>query len=800
MIGQALADLLQWIRLILFRPITLRTDSPPRGRNDWLARYLRVYPAMASIVMIGMIVIGVSCELAGYRFNWRVFENIVLFLGLGFSLGVGLEVFVVGGLVAGPVGGLIANGFTGLIGGLIAGGVNIHNAKVLSGLPFAVWFITVGLVIGATLGFGRGIVVYAIKKVAIGEIGVIGAIVRVVIALLVFILVLPRSYNIVARLCTALGLGPGIIVSSFLELERNSTRDFSMAVVFLTIFSIIYFRALYLIPYMILYRKGMREPDPISPIRRSPLYWDPSIVFPLPFLSKWLRQLVKQNRSVGLNEILFIAANRPTQRRTAQKVLIETAFADLKQLSGLDGIAKAGELLEFIPFDARSVLPGIDEARTRCEAISNLARNYQARVTSAGRSKLLEEMEREIDAFGKAMALTRAPVGPTFQRIAQNWLEIIIKEKSENQKNLSPALISNPFIVGNPLEERDHDLFKGRKDIILSIEENIINPSQRPALLFYGRRRTGKTSTLLNLPRLLNSQFISVYINLQDAEWRDGNGAFCYHLISVIIKALAKRGISWHDDLKNPTVDEFDGLTFTRLNEYLDRIEAISRRIDKQVLLTFDEYERIEDGLVDNKISREILNQLRVIVQHRERIVVLFSGSHRFSELKLVNWSNYLIDARTIELSFLAPDEGRELIEKPTPGFNLNYDSGVVERILRLTNCQPYLLQAIASDLVNYLNTQKRTLASMADVEVAAERVLVTSQGYFYNIWTEDCSEIERAQLMAIAANSSAQTERPDSEALLNLYHKEVIKRVDDRWQLTVELFHRWILKNQVIR
>jgi hypothetical protein len=43
---------------------------------------------------------------------------------------------------------------------------------------------------------------------------------------------------------------------------------------------------------------------------------------------------------------------------------------------------------------------------------------------------------------------------------------------------------------------RDNELFKGRRDIIFAIEERIINTGQRPALLLYGRRRMGKTSTL----------------------------------------------------------------------------------------------------------------------------------------------------------------------------------------------------------------------------------------------------------------------------------------------------------------
>jgi hypothetical protein len=54
--------------------------------------------------------------------------------------------------------------------------------------------------------------------------------------------------------------------------------------------------------------------------------------------------------------------------------------------------------------------------------------------------------------------------------------------------------------------------------------------------------------------------------------------------------------------------------------------------------------------------------------------VPLFSGGHRFEELKTVNWADYLINTKTLELSFLEPEEARELIERPGPDFNLRYE------------------------------------------------------------------------------------------------------------------------------
>lgn len=128
----------------------------------------------------------------------------------------------------------------------------------------------------------------------------------------------------------------------------------------------------------------------------------------------------------------------------------------------------------------------------------------------------------------------------------------------------------------------------------------------------------------------------------------------------------------------------------------------------------------------------EPIYQLRHLVQNRQGLVSLFSGSHRFEELKTVNWAHYLIDTKTLELSFLKPEEAREYMERPVPEFNMRYKPGVVDRILELTHRQPYLLQAIGSELVNQLNTSNRMTATMDDLIIAVEKTLAPAQAYFH--------------------------------------------------------------------
>ena len=159
-----------------------------------------------------------------------------------------------------------------------------------------------------------------------------------------------------------------------------------------------------------------------------------------------------------------------------------------------------------------------------------------------------------------------------------------------------------------------------------------------------------------------------------------------------------------------------------------------------------------------------------------------------------MNWSDYLINVKTLELSFLAPEDARELLTEPVPA--LHYEPGVVDAIIALTHCQPYLLQAVASDLVNYLNAQKRQTATMADVAVA--KVLVTADAYFHNNW-EECSDDERERevLRALAAGATDTATAPQYQAAVqSLSRKEIAEMRDDRYRFAVELFRLWIMKN----
>lgn len=259
--------------------------------------------------------------------------------------------------------------------------------------------------------------------------------------------------------------------------------------------------------------------------------------------------------------------------------------------------------------------------------------------------------------------------------------------------------------------------------------------------------------------------------------------------------ALARSGSL--TGLRQPTLDQYERSAFTQLDMFLEQAQIIAQQREKRILLAFHEYEALEKALKQQAISERVLGKLRNLIQHNPMIVVLVSGKYRIEELTCVNWASYLINTHALELSFLEPDAAHELLTKPLP--ELEYTEGVMEEIIHATHCQPYLLQMVASELVNHLNSQKRTLANLDDVEVACRKTLKTASTYFTETWYELSNPEEQTVLRALAhpievsASSSVH-----SSLWQSLPRKELVEvAANGHYQLAVPLFARWIREHQ---
>jgi hypothetical protein len=549
-----------------------------------------------------------------------------------------------------------------------------------------------------------------------------------------------------------------------------------------------YFRFFYILPHMIQYlRVKIFKHEPFSLFRNSPIYWDEIILMPLPFLSDFLVTLTEANRNEGLHEIEFVSSKRPFQRKAASSALAEITIKDLGGFKSIEEIADASGNVRALSTFESSLSKEFGTAGRNIDDISADAKSYLESSSNYNILRTLNVLGRDVDNFKKTLIATKGPVGYKFLPVAETWSQIIKEEthKLTELKKDTYEEISNPYIFGNPVRpEEKSRLFVGRRDIIREIESNLANISQKPTLFLHGRRRVGKSSVLINLPRFLGKRYVSAYIDCQDARTTESPASFCYTLSMSISNSLKDRGFS----IEYPLFESFQKNPFTILGNWFDKIEKTLETEDKLILLALDEYEKLEESILRGNLSIEILDQLRNIIQHRKLFVVLITGSKELNELEL-NWSDYLISARTIKLGYLSKDEARILITNPIDDFSLNYEGGekgeVVNKIIDVTSCQPYLVQALCFELVNYLNTQHRKEARMADIDTAIEKVLVSAENYFYYICDSECSEKEKEILKRLVSNL---TLKGDEEEIKSLMRKEIIENVNGNFRFKVEV------------
>ena len=183
--------------------------------------------------------------------------------------------------------------------------------------------------------------------------------------------------------------------------------------------------------------------------------------------------------------------------------------------------------------------------------------------------------------------------------------------------------------------------------------------------------------------------------------------------------------------------------------------------------------------------SRASLNFLRHIIQHRPAWILLFSGSHTLDEIAEY-WSDYLISTRYVRITFLEKPEAVELITRPIPDFPDIYLPEAVERIIYWTHCQPYLVQLLCSELVDYLNRKYpqnnlKVKATAQDIDNIIPKALEVGSAYFNEFWDITLNSQEREFIRNLIKHAHPMEKAPVVGN--KLIDKEILK-LDDNNQV----------------
>ena len=298
-----------------------------------------------------------------------------------------------------------------------------------------------------------------------------------------------------------------------------------------------------------------------------------------------------------------------------------------------------------------------------------------------------------------------------------------------------------------------------------------------------------------NLLRLLPSDILPVYLDIQSSAANTDEASFCQAIARAIHRDARSQGLSL---LQPPKRKDFqENGHYIVLEEWLDA--ALEKLEERRILLSIDEFEKIGCAIQERRFSLRLLDQLRHLIQHYDTLGFLFSGVQTLDELG-PNWSSYFISVVPIEMTYLEPAEAEDLLRNPDPDFELQYAEGIVDRLLHLTRGHPYLLQLLGWCLVNEANEARTRIATEELLERAIAAAFTNGLPYFNNLWEEyvgidpETVRAGRQLLRDIAAGRSIDpTPRPHRLALQRMLRYHILEETKSCYRFEVPLVERWV-------
>ena len=519
-----------------------------------------------------------------------------------------------------------------------------------------------------------------------------------------------------------------------------------------------------------------------------PPHFDELIYLPLPFIDTLIAESYRENQAAARQTIEYLTTST-NQQKVAAQAMAGIAIDSLNRCQTLSNIIAISDQLAWIPSpppkQLGTMLPQFLE-------ISQSVRASETATSAYRQTELLTVPITSLINLRDSLAFSKeAGLATTFGSIAERWLSILQTARRNLEEQASQSQeIPQVYIAGAALDpETAKSRFRGRQDLFREIE-TIALEFQPPVLLLYGGRRTGKTSALKYLPYKVGAELVPLLVDLQGVADATTLPGVAQSLAAQIMKA-ARKSRNLH--LPTPDADSLRTDPFPALGQWFTQIERTVP--GKRFFLCLDEFERLSEVVAATN-SKTPLNFLRHIIQHRERWILLFSGAHTLDEIEDY-WSDYLINTRSLRVTYLEEPEARELIVQPVEDFPDIYEPETVNRIIHWTRCQPYLVQLLCSVLIDHLNRKangdaRLIKATPQDVETVIPKVLETGYMYFRELWKKTLTE-EQRQTITRLVYEEVPTQR-DKAILRKLVQKEVLEQTESGdWRFQVPLVQRFI-------
>ncbi len=347
-------------------------------------------------------------------------------------------------------------------------------------------------------------------------------------------------------------------------------------------------------------------------------------------------------------------------------------------------------------------------------------------------------------------------------------------------------------------------MFFGRDDVFDWIEKSITGQYAEHILVIHGQRRVGKTSVLKQLGNRLPSKYIPVFFDLQ-GRTHTTLDRFLWWLAREIVRELKQE---CNIDMSLPEKEAFAGDAEFFESHFLPDLK--SKIGEHTLLLTFDEFDNLEESEIKEALGRPLIDYLRRLMGMQGLTFIFSIGS---SGRKLENmqgsYTEFFKTALYKKISFLSEDQTQKLVTRPVEGI-LEYEPAAVERIYAIASGHPYFTQLTCHEVFARCQQTEQRRVQKEDVEAVLDDVVERGTVNLKFVW-DDATDLEKWTLAALAqlgktdSRSLAEYLRKQrvrfsdtdlNTSLLHLREKDVLTSEN---RFIIQLLKRWLEKNRPI-
>ena len=351
-------------------------------------------------------------------------------------------------------------------------------------------------------------------------------------------------------------------------------------------------------------------------------------------------------------------------------------------------------------------------------------------------------------------------------------LEFSIFCGENNSDNVSDTLIfvqqgefsqiRNPYNFTMPAED---EMFFDREDLFRWIDENMERSAVYQNILLEGQRRTGKTSFLKKLQKIIELEHYCIFVDFE--LYQDIDDVI---FLREICKELS-RIIS--NNIKVPSLLEFVNRRHLAFKDYIENIYSGN---SKKIILIFDEFDKIASNIEKGLFKPGFLLFLRGFFQHNSHINTIISGNFDFSKLNSLEWKEFFTVLNLKRIGVLDEDSARDLVVQPVKDY-LQYDQYAIKKILDFSGRNPFYIQLLCYAIVNYINEKKKqNFVEAEDVgTVILEEARESAEPILRLTW-DDFSLMEKSTLFALSQQRNHYKRSVNSEEIQHYLRQHKIK------------------------